>query len=74
MSENRNREFATLGLIPRFEACKRIATEKLLECVSYLALKLYDMSKNHNREIASLCLIPRFEAVWHVKDSQQRIC
>jgi len=51
--------------------CKRIATEKLLACVSYLAMKLYGMSKNRNREIASQGHIPRFEAVWHVREAQQ---
>jgi len=44
-------------------ACQRIATEKLLAYVSYLALKLYGMPENRNREIAILGLIPRFDAV-----------
>jgi len=48
-------------------ACQRIATEKLLACVSYLVLKLYGMPENRNREKASLGLIPRLEAVWHAK-------
>jgi len=55
-------------------ACQRIATEKLLAWVEYLALKLYGMPENRNKEITSLGLIPRFEAVWHVRESQQRNC
>jgi len=55
-------------------ACQRIATEKLLVWVSYLALKLYGMLEYRNREIASLSLTPRFDAEWHAKESQQRNC
>jgi hypothetical protein len=75
------RELQNMSCYSRFHislwssmACQRIATEKLLAWVSYRALKLYGMTENWNREIASLCLIPRFEAVWHVRESQQRIC